>query len=283
MDLRYTKQAEGSGGWKVLEERIYGGTGASHQPTTIKSASGDATAYQYNAFGQVTLITNPKGEQTLYNYDTNGLLTSVQKTDPTNPALWVTVYTLNARDDFARTSQDTDADGYSKTYAYDELNRITQITHPDSTTEQYFYVDNAVPTKYLIEVCKIKDRGGNYTKYNYNPNRGLSSVVNALNQTVSYEYCRCAGLYSLTDERGKITVWDRDLNGRVTSKQYHDGKAVLYDYEPESGRLSSVDYPKDASLTLINTYYKDGIIRKTDYTDSGTPDVTVHTMATIAA
>lgn len=276
MDLRYTKQQEGTGTWKVLEERIYGGTGASpHQPTTIKSASGDATIFQYNSFGQPTLITNPKAEKTRTNYDSNGWLTSIEKTDPANASLWVTVYTVNARDAFKRVSQDTDADGYTKSYTFDALNRTTLVQHPDSTTEQYWYINNATSGA-RIELGKSKDRGGNYTKYNYNANRDLSSKVDALNQTISYEYCRCAGLYSLTDERGKVTRWNRDLNGRVTSKQYHNSKYVFYYYEPESGLLSTVDFPKDVGVTLTQTYFIDGNLRKIDHADSGTPDVTLN-------
>ena len=278
IDLRFIKQQEGSGGWKVMAEYIYGGTGASpHKPTTIKNASGDPTTYQYNSYGQTTLETNAKGEKTRTNYDTSGFLNSVERTDPANASAWVTVYTVNSRDSFKRVSSDTDALGYTKTYVYDALNRIERIGHPNpggsAVKEEFFYTNNGLPSVKIIELGRYVGKNGATTRYYYNGNRQLSKMRDNLSQEVEYEYCRCGHMKLLIDERDKQTQWAFDLNGRVIEKTLHDGEKTYYTYQAESGLLATVRYPNDTAATWTQTYYMDGNLRKVDYANANVPDV----------
>jgi RHS repeat-associated protein len=279
IDLRFIKQQEGSGGWKVIAEHIYGGTGASpHKPTTIKNSSGDATTYEYNSSGQLKLEINAKSEKTRTNYDTNGFLTSIEKTDPANASLWVTLYTVNSRDSFKRVSSDTDALGYTKTYVYDALNRIERIDHPNpggsAVKEEFFYTNNGLPSAKIIELGRYVGKNGATTRYYYNGNRQLSKVRDNLSQEVEYEYCRCGHMKLLIDERDKQTQWAFDLNGRVIEKTLHDGDKTYYTYQAESGLLETVRYPNDTAATWTQTYYRDGNLRKIDYANASVPDAT---------
>lgn len=280
IDLRYIKQQEGSGGWKILEERVYGETGAApYKPTTIKNAAGDATKYQYNSFGQVILETNAKTEKMRTNFDSTGFLMSVERTDPANSIAWVTLYTVNSRDQFKNVSSDTDSLGYNKSYTYDALNRIVTIAHPITSgmtpvQEQFFYTNNGLPSLKIIELGRYVGKNASTTRYYYNGNRQLSKVRDNLSQEVEYEYCRCGHMKLLTDERDKQTQWAYDLNGRLTEKTLQDGNKIYYAYQAESGLLATVRYPNDSSVTWTQTYYKDANLHKLDYADAITPDVT---------
>jgi len=284
IDLRFIKQLEGVAGWKVLTEHIYGGTGAvPHKPTTIKNASGDATTYEYNSYGQLKLEINAKGEKTRTNYDANGFLTSVEKTDPANAAAWVTVYTVNSRDSFKRVSSDTDALGYTKTYLYDALNRIERIDHPNpggsAVKEEFFYTNNGVPSAKIIELGRYVDKNNATTRYYYNGNRQLSKVRDNLSQEVEYEYCRCGHMKLLIDERDKQTQWAFDLNGRVTEKTFADGTKIKYGYQQESGLLAYVwHFPMDGTLTWTQSYYVDGNLQSIAYGDNSKRTMTWDTI-----
>jgi RHS repeat-associated protein len=81
----------------------------------------------------------------------------------------------------------------------------------------------------------------------------------------------------LIDPTGKVTTWKRDVQGRTTEKLLSDGKRYLYTYEPLSGRLATVSYPKDvlaSQVTFTNRYHLNGQLQKKDYTDAGVADVT---------
>ena len=77
--------------------------------------------------------TNPKNETTTLPYDTNGYLVTVDGPLPgTNDTDVAATY-----DAFGRVRTKTDESGYTLTFDYDALDRITRITHPDGTFEQY--------------------------------------------------------------------------------------------------------------------------------------------------
>src|SRR5690606_29383482 len=107
---------------------------AQHLPLTTTDAAGQTTTFTYNARGQLLSETNPKGETISYTYDTNGYLIAVDGPLPgTND---VSTFTYDAS---GRTQTKTDESGYTVTFEHDDLDRITRITHPDSTFIQYTY------------------------------------------------------------------------------------------------------------------------------------------------
>ena len=192
-----------------------------------------------------------------------------------------------------------DGDGYDLDYVYDGLHRVTQITHPDSTTESFDYTTTVeMTTYYYPDVQAYTDREGNVTEYVYNANRQLVEKVQAsgsLDIKTPYGWCSCGDLEWLQDgnqvaadtdssaDPDERTTWHRDLHGRVTSKEFEDGKKYTYEYEDESGLLASVWYPVDHSgspqtksgtATVTHKYFKDGNLQKVDYRNSSTPDVT---------
>lgn len=141
-----------------------------HQPQTITEASGTVTNIQYNSVGQPELMTMSKGaktESTRYTYDSNfdgvadteGYLIRVEQTDPENPVQFVTIaeysYLTDAQGNLVTPGFRTvrDAEGYTLTLDYDNFDRITVTTHPDSTFEQYDYKN--------LDLAAFRDRNGN--------------------------------------------------------------------------------------------------------------------------
>ena len=63
----------------------------------------------------------------------------------------------------------TDSGGYKLAFNYDALNRLTQKTYPDGTSDRYTYQN--------LDLTSYTDRLGNTTSYAYDADRNLVSTV----------------------------------------------------------------------------------------------------------
>lgn len=264
------------------------GSYVNHLPGTVTEASGLITAYTYNAKNQVTIIDVKKGtqtEKTRYTYDTDGqgtpdglpgYLMKVEQTSPASASQWVTTdtYTYDA---FGRMETHSDATGYTKTYIYDALDRLVLVQYPDSTSEQYEYT--------TLDVTASKDRAGRWSRSAYNGIRKKAADMDPAGKISQYEWCSCGAMKKLIDPANRVTTWKRDILGRVTEKVMPDQTTkTTYTYEARSGRLASMTRPNEqggSSPTVSYRYHIDGRLRKEDYSDPGTPDVTYHYTTTL--
>ena len=126
----------------------------------------------------------------------------------------------------------TDESGYTLTYDYDALDRITRITYPDSTFEQFSYA--------RLDLVQVQDRAGRQTSFEYDALRRVSKRTDPLNLVTRFQWCKCGDTKSLTDPMGRTTTWSHDIEGRLTSKQFADGSSIRYLYEVTTSRLRQI-------------------------------------------
>ena len=172
----------------------------------------------------------------------------------------------------------TDSEGYTRTFDYDTLDRVTMITHPDNTTEGFSYVRRTgSTTSPCLDMTAAKDRADRVTRTVFNAQRQPSAFVDASGQSTLMEWCLCGQLQKLTDPLGRVTQWKWAPGGYLLEKMMPDGVSkTSYTYEPFSGRLSTLTRPKDqgtGSPTVSYRYVIDGRLHREDYTASDTPDV----------
>ena len=116
----------------------YGSYNTQHEPQTYTGADGQTWHYTYNAAGQLATVTDPNSGVTTHNYDASGRLSTIverQQRNGAHPHL-----RLRRPRAYQHGSQ-----GYVLTYAYDNLDRVTSITYPDSTTDLYDYTFQSGP------------------------------------------------------------------------------------------------------------------------------------------
>ncbi|MCG8600221.1 MAG: hypothetical protein MI807_08785 [Verrucomicrobiales bacterium] len=265
MDVHHVQVWE-NGAWQTVESiPVY----ENHKPKTITTSSGITTTHTYNTYGQLTATTTTDGSEThttTYQYNaTTGFLESVIRDGVT-----VATYT---DDGFNRVRTATDIDGYTLTYDYDEIDRVTQITHPDATTEQLIYEDEQGVK--MLGVTASKDREDRWTRVKYDVLRQPTHVLDSKGQYTVYEWCRCGDLRKLYDAKGQITHWIRDVQGRVVDKIYPGGKRSSLTYQPLSGRVASSTQPDDqgGSPTVSYQYNLAGQTLLADYSDASMDDV----------
>lgn len=244
IDLLETRQTR-AGQSELLSKNTYD---ARHLPLTSTDAAGQMTTYTYNNRGQVLTKTNAKNETTAFNYDNiKGHLDSI---DGPLPGSSIT-FTYDA---VSRVRTKTDESGYTLTFDYDDLDRLTKITFPDDTFDQYTYT--------RLDRTLIRDRAGRETTLEYNSLRQLIERTDPLSRTTLFQWCKCGSLKSLTDPMGRTTTWGHDIQGRLKGKEYADGSQVTYRYENTISRLSQrideklqvtqYDYNRDDTLARIS-------------------------------
>jgi RHS repeat-associated protein len=223
IDLLETRQTR-LGKNELLSKMTYN---LQHQPLTQTDAAGQTTTATYNTRGQPLTTSNPKGETTTNSYDANGYLTAVDGPLPGTIDKITATY-----DGFGLVQSKTDVSGYTVTFIHDAMDRITKITHPDSTYEQITF-DKLNPVV-------VRDRAGRQTLMEYNSIQQMTKRTDFLGRATLFQWCSCGDLSSLTDPMGRTTSWNKDVQGRVTTKQYGDGSQIQYFYENNTSRLRQV-------------------------------------------
>jgi RHS repeat-associated protein len=254
IDIVSVRQERGTTS-NLIDSLVYNGQ---HLPIRHKDASGMVSTSSYNASGQVVLTVNPKGDSVTYTYNSSGYLIRMQGPVPGDT-------TVFEYDSFGRVAAKTDLDGYTVRSEYDAFDRLTKVHFPDSTYQEYVYD--------RLDLTGARDRRGRWTKTLYNANRQVVAVQDALGRTTNLDWCACGSLKSLTDPKGNKTVWQRDLQGRVTAKKYPDGRSESFAYENTTSRLMS---KTDAKGQVTHyKYFLDDHPKETSYTNTPVSTPTV--------
>jgi RHS repeat-associated protein len=173
-----------------------------------------------------------------------------------------TTYTYDAS---GRVESVEDADGYVVITEYDHLNRLTQRTYPDDTTEANVYS--------RLDLVEQHDRLGRVTRHFYDGFGRRIATRDPAGRTISQQWCDCGAMEALVDANGNRTRWERDVQGRVTREVRADTTTdTLYTYDA-AGRLKTLTDPKDQVTT--HSYHLDDSLSGTAYTNEAieTPNV----------
>ena len=254
-DLIQTTQKNGAS-----NEQLYTATyNAVHLPLASTDAASQTTTTTYNGFGQPLTVTNPKGEVITMVYDGKGYLQTVTGAIPGS----ATTYTY---DSAGRVQTVKDSEGYIVTNFYDNLDRQTKQIFPDGTSRQTVYD--------RLSIGSTTDRLNRTTNYAYD---GLSRVVqikDPLNRIINQTWCKCGSLQTLQDGSGNITTWKYDIQGRLISKAYADGRGDVFVYEASTSRLRS---KTDALGQVISySHAKDNNLLSITYTNARNPTPNVN-------
>lgn len=231
-----------------------------HLPNISLDGSGQRTSIEYNNRGQITSSTDQDNKVTTMSYDVDGYLEEIDGPLPGDKDV-----TSFAYDGYGRLYTITDSEGYVVTYSYDDADRITQITYPDGTNDKYKYsrLDNVLS----------KDRIGRWTERSFDNMGQLAFERDPLGRKTQYFWCDCGSLSKLVDPKGNTTIWNHDLQGRVTEKVFEDDTSVDYVYENTTSRLKS----RTDELNQVTNYsYKlDDTLSQISYTNAVNPTSTV--------
>jgi len=224
---------------------------AQRLPLSAIDASGLTSTFTYNAMGQLLTAKNPKNELTVFSYNSNGYLQSITG----SVAGSVVSFTY---DGFGRVRTVTDPEGYKVTTDYDALNRPTLITYPDSSYEQIVYDK--------LDAVRHRDRLGRWSYTIYDSLQRPNIISDALGRVTQFIWCSCGSLSEIIDPLKRITTFTRDLQGRLLSKTYPDGKTINYTYESTTSRIKEVTDIKGQKSQY--SYFIDDNLKKVVYANA---------------
>jgi len=222
--------------------------------------------YGYDPQGNRTSIATPQGQTTTMTYDSSGRMES--RVDPRGnapgrtPADYKTTFTYDEANNMTAvvnplhtqtaTTYDpaghvltqTDGNGHTTVYTYDNMNRLETVKAPGVQTP---------------------------TAYTYDPNGNLKTRTDPKGRVTSYSYDAANRLDTLTTPEGKVWDYDYDAANNLKSVTAPSGKKTTYGYD-ELNRLKSISY-SDGTPSVAFTY--DGNDNRMSMTDgSGTETYT---------
>ena len=233
-----------STGGKTLMAATYDG---SHNILTLTDAAGSTSSFTYDARGQMLTATNSLGETSTYTYSDNGnLLTIAEPLGKITTFAYDSAerlasatdsegYTVTANYDSADrpvsvtypdgttdqivydrldTASTTDRLGRKTSMAYDALQRLTQVTDPNSGTVGLSYGIEDSPTT-------LTDQGGRQTQFAYDLQQRLVSkqYAGGATQSITYQNC-CGRLRTVTDALGHTKTFNYYLDNTLKSITY---------------------------------------------------------------
>jgi len=225
-----------------------------HQVLTHKrhpAASGTyIDTYVYDSMGRLWTNITAARLTNSYTYGADGRLAQINRT-PVGGSESFTWLNGNER-------THTDQRGFTRTFTYDKLNRITRIDYPGSTFEEFRYThDGELTGVKWLDLTYHRDRMGFVTRHTYDGMRRRTSTTNARNYTTSYGYCSCGALESVTlpTVPAQVTRYDYDFQGNLKTITYPDNSAVTNSYNA-LGQLVS---ESDAQGTRTFAYNNQGL------------------------
>ncbi|MEY2489400.1 MAG: hypothetical protein QOC70_1342, partial [Verrucomicrobiota bacterium] len=250
-----------------------------HEPLTETDTAGQVTTYTYNTAGQMLTRKNAKNEITTYAYGNGsavpvGYLASITS-PPFNNVSAVTTFGYDGAHRVRTVTNQ--ADQFTVTTDYDDIDRKTVVTYPDGTYESFQYTDN-LTNAMTLDLTASRDRLGRSTYRHYNGNRQMDSLTDPLGHTTLYNWCACGSLDGVFDPNGNVTIFNHDLQGRVYQRYNSDTSTTTYLFEGQSlpetvgltSRLvsSTVGIGYGVGRRTSYSYFVDGNISSISYADT---------------
>lgn len=277
------------------------------------------TAYAYNNRGELTQISTPEGSVN-YEYDAqSGAKTRVYTAnsdvrytyDALNRLKTVAVHMRNGASlatpevttyNYTKIGSRASValpNGVTTNYQYDNLNRLTQLTHEKAGTPIASYSYELLPTGHRAAVTEITPEGSSEIRYTYdnlyrltkevrtgvkpftasyaydiNSNR-IQKVLASVdeNDTTNYTYNANDQLTTEVSSSNGTTVYVYDANGSLITKENTGKFSYQYNYDLRN-RLASANITRKEGLvdTTINSRYAynaDGIRTRVMQTVNG--------------
>ena len=211
----------------------------------------------YDDNGTVATETSASGIKTAYRYDSlNRVIKATESADGTDTVTETAygyedaqIHTLNGTKNYQNLSVQTtktDGNGDQISYAYDDQNRVTEIT-----------------------------QGGQKTKVSYqvNSDESTTTSVTDANGHVKQETASASGSVTTTSDLGDgsesiTTKYTYDDRGNKISEVYANGAKKTYEYNSRNLVTKTQSYDKEGTKTLISRYRYDDygqLLEMTDY------------------
>jgi RHS repeat-associated protein len=243
---------------------------SSNRLTSTTDPALKTTAFEYNARSQQTSVVDAISQRYEFVYDALGRRTQEKKGTATMSFVY---------DAVGNRSQRTDYNNAVTNYTSDALNRLTNISYPDTTAATYGYDElsrlttatNPTGTITIAydnrsRVSSVTDVFGQVVSYAYdaNSNRTQLSLNGATSAT--YQYDVINRLTQLADNASLNTTFAYDATDKLTSRTLPNGVVTASQYDGLN-RLTRLTHAKGANMLADFQYQFNTVNDITQMTD----------------
>jgi RHS repeat-associated protein len=253
---------------------------------TTKTEGQWVTIYAYDAAGQLTGMTRPDhsfvtlsydaahrltgigdalGNQTLYTLDANSNRTGVQVFAASGALAQKRSY---AYDNVNRLSQMIGALGQTTNYVYDPNGNLTQVTDPLGHATSAFYdaLDRRISTvdpnggtigfgyDSQSRLAGVTDPRGLVTSYGYDGLNDITLLTSPDTGATAKTFDAAGNVLTSTDALGNTTTYTYDALNRVTRAAFADGTVTIYQYDQGANGIGRLTSMSDSTGTTTWTY-----------------------------
>jgi YD repeat-containing protein len=238
----------------------------------VTLSDGSYLAYTYDSAHRLTQITDALGNKIVYTLDAMGNRTAEKSYDTSNALHRTHTRVFNTLSQLfkdvtaAGTAAVTTTFGYdndgnqtsiaaplsrSTANAYDELNRLNQITDPANGLTQFGYDAND-------NLTSVTDPRGLATVYSYNGFGDLKTQASPDTGSTTHTYDSAGNLATSTDARGAVSTYAYDALNRVTSVAYSlsgtTDQTLTFTYDAGTNGKGHLTGASDASHSVTWGY-----------------------------
>ncbi|WP_199885609.1 RHS repeat-associated core domain-containing protein [Streptomyces sp. CB00455] len=235
--------------------------------TEATDANASTAKVDYNSDGTVKTSTDPGNTtSTTYNYDNS--THQVTSVDPAGGTLKAKSYTYDA---YGRPATAKDGRGITRTFTYDDGDRIGKVDYSDSTPDVSYTYD-------AFGRVKTRTDASGTTTYGYDDlGRLTSRTATSGGGTLAYRYDKNGNQVALTDARGTTAYTYDNANKltQVTTNTPSTSTKIGFSYD-DRGRRTDTYYGTNDARTLFKArvhqdYDKSGRINRV-WADQGPAD-----------
>ena len=254
---------------------------------TVTLPDGSTVTYTYDAAHRLTDITDGAGNTLHYGLDAMGNRTSETVKDPQGVLSRTTSQNFNTLSELYQvigaantaavtTTLSYDANGNLKTSAaplgrnttnyYDALNRLIQITDPNSGNTYLGYDGND-------DLSQVTDPNGLVTSYQRDGFGEVKTLSSPDTGSTAYTYYPTGHVHTVTDARGAVATYTDDVLNRVQTIAYAQGgntdQTITYSYDQGTNGIGQLTGASDASHSMSWTYDPQGHLSGESQTVAG--------------
>jgi RHS repeat-associated protein len=224
---------------------------AAHRLTQISDGLGNAIDYTLDGMGNRTAENLYDPSNTLHRTHTRVFNTLSQLFKDVNAAGTAAVTTTFGYDPNGNQTSIAAPLSRNTVNAYDELNRLKQITDPGNGITQFGYDAND-------NLTSVTDPRGLATVYSYSGFGDLTTQTSPDTGTTANTYDSAGNLATSTDARGAVSTYAYDALNRVTSVAYSQGgttdQAIAFTYDAGANGKGHLTGASDANHSIGWTY-----------------------------
>lgn len=233
------------------------------------------TQFGYDPVGSITARTDPENHTTTFEY--NNLRLATRKTGPA-PFNYITEYAYDEDGRLTQTRQQTgdsgnpwqttsitytytgkkhtviDPENHATTYAYDQVDRLWQVTDAENQTTEYRY--DAAGRLYQVIDAKLQTA----REITYTPNSLKDSIKDGSQNATQYEYDGFDRLKRVALPDTSYESYTYDEAGNLVTKRTRAGNAITYGYDPLNRLISKIlPGPQTTSYTYDLTGLQENV------------------------